>query len=121
MKTCWFIVIESMGSWWVDCEGKPYGPFDSSTDAAVAAKRIALTYATTTTDPKSTPEPRMAATSSSGPAPIQHRSQSEKAGLSPPLVVLQRCTKNTMIRTSQIGTPSNHSPIPRNMTSLLAF
>lgn len=44
MKTCWFIVIESMGSWWVDCEGKPYGPFDSSTDAAVAAKRIALTY-----------------------------------------------------------------------------
>jgi hypothetical protein len=44
MKTCWFIIIESLGAWWVDCEGKAYGPFDSSAEAAIAAKRIALTY-----------------------------------------------------------------------------
>ena len=44
MKTCWFIVIESMGSWWVDCEGKSYGPFDSRTEAAGEARRIALAY-----------------------------------------------------------------------------
>lgn len=44
MKTCWFIVIESMGAWWVDCEGKAYGPFDSRTEAEGEAKRIALAY-----------------------------------------------------------------------------
>lgn len=44
MKTCWFIVIESMGSWWVDCEGKAYGPFDSREDAQSEARRIAITY-----------------------------------------------------------------------------
>lgn len=44
MKTCWFIVIESMGSWWVDCEGKAYGPFDSREDAQGEARRIAITY-----------------------------------------------------------------------------
>lgn len=44
MKTCWFIVIESMGEWWVDCEGKAYGPFESREDAESEAKYIALTY-----------------------------------------------------------------------------
>jgi hypothetical protein len=44
MQTCWFIVIESMGQWWVDCEGKPYGPFESQDEAEVEAKRIAITY-----------------------------------------------------------------------------
>ena len=43
MKTCWFIVIESMGSWWVDCEGKSYGPFDTRDDAQAEARRIANT------------------------------------------------------------------------------
>jgi hypothetical protein len=44
MVTCWFIVIESMGSWWVDCEGKAYGPFDTREDAQSEARRIAVTY-----------------------------------------------------------------------------
>lgn len=44
MKTCWFIVIESMDSWWVDCEGKSYGPFDTRDDAQNEARRIAITY-----------------------------------------------------------------------------
>ncbi|MBN9317969.1 MAG: hypothetical protein J0I99_19690 [Devosia sp.] len=44
MKTCWFIVIESMGAWWVDCEGKAYGPFDSRSEAEGEAKRIAMAY-----------------------------------------------------------------------------
>jgi hypothetical protein len=44
MKTCWFIVIESMGSWWVDCEGKAYGPFETREEAQGEAKRIALAY-----------------------------------------------------------------------------
>ncbi|WP_055048851.1 hypothetical protein [Devosia sp. A16] len=44
MKTCWFIVIESMGSWWVDCEGKAYGPFSSREEAQSEARRIAITY-----------------------------------------------------------------------------
>jgi hypothetical protein len=44
MRTCWFIVIESMGSWWVDCEGKAYGPFISKDEARIEAIRIAITY-----------------------------------------------------------------------------
>lgn len=44
MKTCWFIVIKSMGSWWVDCEGKAYGPFDTRDAAQSEARRIAITY-----------------------------------------------------------------------------
>jgi hypothetical protein len=44
MQTCWFIVIESMGSWWVDCEGKAYGPFTSKDEAQIEAVRIAITY-----------------------------------------------------------------------------
>ena len=44
MQTCWFIVIESMGVWWVDCEGKAYGPFESKDEAQHEARRIAVTY-----------------------------------------------------------------------------
>ena len=44
MKTCWFIVIHSMGDWWVDCEGKAYGPFESREDAEKEARYIAQTY-----------------------------------------------------------------------------
>lgn len=44
MKTCWFIVIESLGAWWVDCEGKAYGPFASGDEARAEARRIAMTY-----------------------------------------------------------------------------
>ncbi|MDC9826058.1 hypothetical protein PRN20_20165 [Devosia sp. ZB163] len=44
MKTCWFVVIESLGSWWIDCEGKAYGPFENREEAQGEAKRIAVTY-----------------------------------------------------------------------------
>lgn len=44
MASCWFIVIESMGAFWVDCEGKAYGPFGSREDAVLEARRIAVTY-----------------------------------------------------------------------------
>ena len=44
MKTCWFIVIHSMGDWWVDCEGKAYGPFETRDEAKIEAIRIAITY-----------------------------------------------------------------------------
>ena len=41
MASRWFIVIESMGRWWVDCEGRAYGPFDSRTEASEVARRLA--------------------------------------------------------------------------------
>jgi hypothetical protein len=41
MKTCWFIIIHSRGAWWVDCEGKSYGPFASPDEAQQEAKRLA--------------------------------------------------------------------------------
>lgn len=44
MQTCWFIVIESMGQWWVDCEGKAYGPFATPDEARIEAVRIAIAY-----------------------------------------------------------------------------
>jgi hypothetical protein len=44
MQTCWFIVIEAMGQWWVDCEGKAYGPFESADEAKMEAVRIAVAY-----------------------------------------------------------------------------
>jgi hypothetical protein len=44
MRTCWYIVIEAMGAWWVDCEGKAFGPFDSEEIARSEAPRIALAY-----------------------------------------------------------------------------
>ncbi|MDR3476079.1 MAG: hypothetical protein P4M09_30910 [Devosia sp.] len=44
MQTRWFVVIESLGSWWVDCEGHSYGPVASKADAAVAARRLAKVF-----------------------------------------------------------------------------
>jgi hypothetical protein len=44
MKTRWFVVIESRGSWWVDCEGRSYGPVASKQEAAVAARRLANVF-----------------------------------------------------------------------------
>ena len=40
MKTCWFIVILSSDRWWVDCEGRSYGPFESRDDAVENAKLL---------------------------------------------------------------------------------
>jgi hypothetical protein len=44
MNTCWFVVIQSRGAWWIDCEGKSYGPFTSRNDAKEAAVTIAKTF-----------------------------------------------------------------------------
>jgi hypothetical protein len=44
MKTCWFIVIKTPSAWWVDCEGKAYGPFGSREDAAANAIRLAQAF-----------------------------------------------------------------------------
>ena len=33
MKTCWFLIIQSRDLWWVDCEGKSYGPFKTMGEA----------------------------------------------------------------------------------------
>jgi hypothetical protein len=44
MQTCWYIVIEALDAWWVDCEGKAFGPFESEVEARMSAPRIALTY-----------------------------------------------------------------------------
>jgi hypothetical protein len=44
MKTCWFTVIESRGRWWIDCEGKAYGPMPNREEAAHFARLVAETY-----------------------------------------------------------------------------
>jgi hypothetical protein len=41
MKTCWFIVFFSRDQWWIDCEGKSYGPFPSQDEAQREAARLA--------------------------------------------------------------------------------
>ena len=45
MKTCWFVVIHANGAWWVDCEGRAYGPFASNDQAREYAQKIAVTFA----------------------------------------------------------------------------
>jgi len=40
LKTCWFLVVEVLGQWWVDCEGKSYGPFESAAEATSNAIRF---------------------------------------------------------------------------------
>lgn len=35
MKTRWFLVVHSVGQWWVDLEGKSFGPFED-VDLAVS-------------------------------------------------------------------------------------
>jgi hypothetical protein len=44
MKTCWFVVVEASGAWWVDCEGRAYGPLASKSEALDYARTIAVTY-----------------------------------------------------------------------------
>jgi hypothetical protein len=44
MKTCWFVVIESRGAWWVDCEGRAFGPLESREEAQDYARKLAETY-----------------------------------------------------------------------------
>lgn len=44
MNTCWFIVIYSRDTWWVDCEGKGYGPFPSLDEARREARRLAEVF-----------------------------------------------------------------------------
>lgn len=41
MQTCWFVVIYSAGTWWVDCEGRAFGPFASQAEAEQGALDIA--------------------------------------------------------------------------------
>lgn len=48
MATCWFIVIESKGACWVDCEGHAYGPLSEKDEATRYARKIAEIYG----DPK---------------------------------------------------------------------
>jgi hypothetical protein len=44
MKSCWFVVIQTPSAWWVDCEGKAYGPFDTREAAADEAIRLAQAF-----------------------------------------------------------------------------
>ena len=44
MQTCWFIVIEVGDKWFVDCEGKGYGPFAGKDDAILEGTRLARTF-----------------------------------------------------------------------------
>ena len=44
MRTSWFVVIESMGAWWVDNEGRSFGPLENRVEAISYAKKIAETY-----------------------------------------------------------------------------
>ena len=40
-----FTVIRSRDLWWVDCEGKAYGPFENVADARLNAIRFAEVFA----------------------------------------------------------------------------
>ena len=44
MVTCWFIVIESERQWWVDCEGRAYGPLNNEDEAIHYARKISQIY-----------------------------------------------------------------------------
>ena len=44
MISCWYIVIKSCNFWWVDCEGKAYGPFNTASDARLEAAHIAKVF-----------------------------------------------------------------------------
>ena len=41
MKTRWFLVVRSTDQWWVDCEGKSFGPFETVDEATTSAIRYA--------------------------------------------------------------------------------
>jgi hypothetical protein len=41
--SCWYVVIESRGQYWVDCEGHALGPYDEiaeATDGAIHAAQL---------------------------------------------------------------------------------
>ncbi len=40
----WYVVVESLGQLWVDCEGKPFGPFEDIADATDGAIKLARTF-----------------------------------------------------------------------------
>jgi len=44
MKSCWFVVIRTPSAWWVDCEGKAYGPFETREEAADNAVHLAQAF-----------------------------------------------------------------------------
>jgi hypothetical protein len=44
MKSCWFVVIRAPTAWWVDCEGKAYGPFETREEAAESAVHLARAF-----------------------------------------------------------------------------
>lgn len=43
-RTCWFLVVKVNEQWWVDCEGKGYGPFETRDEAAEGAQRLAAIF-----------------------------------------------------------------------------
>jgi hypothetical protein len=45
VSSSWFIVVFSNGQWWVDHEGKPYGPYASAAEAKDGAVRLARSIA----------------------------------------------------------------------------
>ena len=52
MRTCWFIVIQSQGNWWIDCEGKADGPIPNRDGAIQQAREMAKAF----TDPERQPQ-----------------------------------------------------------------
>ncbi len=41
MPSSLYVVIESMGKWWVDLEGKAYGPFETKSKAIDEGRSLA--------------------------------------------------------------------------------
>lgn len=48
MRSNWFVVIRVREDWWIDNEGKAFGPFASREAACAASSRIARAFG----DPK---------------------------------------------------------------------
>jgi hypothetical protein len=44
VKTNWFIIYLSRGTWWIDNEGTEFGPFTSKEEAGAEALTIARTF-----------------------------------------------------------------------------
>ena len=44
MSSCWWLIIQSQESWWLDCEGKSYGPFATSDEARQNAIDLVRIY-----------------------------------------------------------------------------
>lgn len=52
MKTCYFIVVQIQGNWWVDSEGKAFGPLPNRDGAIRHARELAEAI----TDPQQRPQ-----------------------------------------------------------------